>query len=329
VQFDQLNRRDILTLFGAAAAAWPAAAWSQQRTALPRVGILLYSSPRDDPQMAAFGGGLRDLGYIEGQNIILDYRYAEGRAEKLPALAAVLVRLQPDVIIAVGGDVAPSAKQATQTIPIVFAISADPEKLGLVASLSRPGGNATGVTFLQDELASKRMQLLKDAAPRISRVALLWNPDHPDNELRDAQRAGQNLGIDLYPIEVRGSDDFDAAFQAATRARSDALYVVSSRHTVLNIPRIVDFAAKNRLPLVGGWGAWAKAGGLLSYGPNVGVMVRRAATHVDRILKGAKLSDLPVEQPTKFELIVNQKTAKTLNLTIAESFLLQADEVIE
>jgi putative ABC transport system substrate-binding protein len=329
VQFDQLKRRDVLTLFGGAAMAWPAAAWSQQRAALPRVGVLLYSSPHDDPQMEALRRGLQDLGYVEGRNIIFEYRYAEGRPERLPALAVELARLQPDVVFAMGGDVSPAAKQATQTIPIVFAISADPEQLGLVASLGRPGGNATGVTFLQDELASKRLELLKEAAPHVSKVAYLSNPLHADNELREATRAAQTLGIELHALEVRSADDFESAFQRAIAARIDALYVVSSRQTVQGLPRIVDFAVRSRLPLAGGWGAWAKAGGLLSYGPNIGGMARRSATHVDRILKGAKPSDLPVEQPTKFELIVNQKTAKALGLTIAESFLLRADEVIE
>jgi putative ABC transport system substrate-binding protein len=329
LQFDRLNRRDVLTLFGGAAMAWPAAAWSQQRAAPSRVGVLLYSSPQADPQMEALRRGLQDLGYVEGRNIIFEYRYAEGRPERLPALAAELVRLQPDVLFVMGGDVSPAAKQATQTIPTVFAISADPEQLGLVASLGRPGGNATGVTFLQDELASKRLELLKEAAPHVSRVAYLSNPDHADHELREATRAAQALGIEMHALEVRSRDDFESAFQAAIAARIDAIYVVSSRQTVQSIPRIVDFAVKNRLPLAGGWGAWAKAGGLLSYGPNIGVMAQRAATHVDRILKGAKPSDLPVEQPTKFELIVNQRAAKGLGLTIPEGFLLRADEVIE
>jgi putative ABC transport system substrate-binding protein len=304
LQLDQLKRRDVLTLFGGAAMAWPAAGWSQQPNAPPRVGVLLYSSPQGDPQMEALRRGLQDLGYVEGRNIIFEYRYAEGRPERLPALAAELARLQPNVLFAMGGDVSPVAKQATQTIPIVFAISADPEQLGLVASLGRPGGNATGVTFLQDELASKRLELLKEAAPRVSKVGYLSNPNYADNELREAKRAAHTLGVELHALEVRSSDDLETAFQAALAARIDALYVVSSRQTVQSLPRIVDFAVKNRLPLVGGWGAWAKAGGLLSYGPNIGVMAQRAATHVDRILKGAKPADLPVEQPTKFELIV-------------------------
>jgi putative ABC transport system substrate-binding protein len=208
-------------------------------------------------------------------------------------------------------------------------MSADPLQLRVVASLARPGGNATGFTFLQDELASKRLELLKQVAPRISRVAFLSNPDHPDNELRVAQRTATALGIDLHPIEMRGPGDLDSALQAITQAPVDALYVVASRQTVASIPRIVNFATKKELPLAGGWGAWTQAGGLLSYGPNVGEVVRNATTYVDKIFKGAKPGDLPVQQPTRFELLINLRTAKTLGLSIPESLLLLADKVIE
>jgi putative ABC transport system substrate-binding protein len=324
-----MRRREFITLLGGAAVTWPLAARAQQPAKIPHLGVLLYSTPQADPQMESVRSGLRDLGYVEGRNLVVSYRYAEGKSERLPELAAELANLKPDVLLAIGGDVAPILVKATQIIPIVFAISADPVQLGLVASLARPGGNATGVTFLQDELASKRLELLKEAAPRISRVAFLWNPDHLDNEPREAQRAALSLNVQLQPVEVRGSADFEGAFRAATEAGADALYVVSSRHTVLNIPRIVDFAAKNRLPLAGGWGAWAKAGGLLSYGPNVNDMARRAADYVDKILKGAKPADLPAQQPTKFELVINLKTAKALGLTVPPVLLTSADAVIE
>jgi putative ABC transport system substrate-binding protein len=324
-----MRRREFITLLGGAAVTWPLAARAQQPAKIPHLGVLLYSTPQADPQMESVRSGLRDLGYVEGRNLVVSYRYAEGKSERLPELAAELANLKPDVLLAIGGDVAPILVKATQIIPIVFAISADPVQLGLVASLARPGGNATGVTFLQDELASKRLELLKEAAPRISRVAFLWNPDHLDNEPREAQRAALSLNVQLQPVEVRGSSDFEGAFRAATEAGADALYVVSSRHTVLNIPRIVDFAAKNRLPLAGGWGAWAKAGGLLSYGPNVNDMARRAADYVDKILKGAKPADLPAQQPTKFELVINLKTAKALGLTVPPVLLTSADAVIE
>jgi putative ABC transport system substrate-binding protein len=228
-----------------------------------------------------------------------------------------------------GGDVAVHVVKPAKSIPVVFMSSADPVQIGFVASLARPGGNATGVTLLMDDLASKRLELLKEVAPKISQAAFLWNPDHADNEQREAERAARALGMALRPFAVRGAADFDGAFRAAMAAGVDSLYVVSSRNTVLNMKTIVEFAAQNRLPLAGGWGAWAKSGGLLSYGPNLGVMARQAAGYVDKILKGAKPADLPVQQPTKFELIINLKTAKALGLTIPESFLLRADEVIE
>jgi putative ABC transport system substrate-binding protein len=272
---------------------------------------------------------LSDHGYIDGQTISIEYRFAEGKVERLADVAADLVRLKPDVLFPIGGDVAPFVAKATQTIPIVFVMSADPLQLGLVATLARPGGNATGFTFLQDELASKRLELLKEVAPRISRVAFLANPDHPDNELLAAQRAATALGVHLQPIEMRGPGDLDAALQAITKASADALYVVASRQTVAALPRIVDFATKNGLPLAGGWGAWAQAGGLLSYGPNVGEIVRSAATYVDKIFKGARPGDLPVQQPTRFELLVNLRSARALGLSIPETFLLRADKVIE
>jgi putative tryptophan/tyrosine transport system substrate-binding protein len=322
-----MRRRQFIRLVGVAA-VWPFAAQAQPKP-IAKLGVLLYSNPQSDPQMASIRLGLSELGYVEGRNIAIEYRYAQGQVDRLPSLAAELVQLQPNVILAIGGDVAPIAKRFNQTIPLVFVSSADPEQLGLVASLSRPGGNATGVTLLQDALASKRLELLREAAPQISRVAFLWNPDHPDNEQREAQRAAQALGVQLHLVEVRSSDDFESAFRAANNAGIDSLYVVSSRQTVLNIKRIVEFAAQNRVPLAGGWGAWAKEGGLFSYGPDGVNMARRAANYIDRILKGAKPADLPVEQPTKFELIINLKTAKALGLTVPHSLLSRADELID
>jgi putative ABC transport system substrate-binding protein len=322
-----MRRRQFIRLVGIAA-VWPFAAQAQPKP-IAKLGVLLYSNPQSDPQMASIRLGLSELGYVEGRNIAIEYRYAQGQVDRLPSLAAELVQLQPNVILAIGGDVAPIAKRFNQTIPLVFVSSADPEQLGLVASLSRPGGNATGVTLLQDALASKRLELLREAAPQISRVAFLWNPDHPDNEQREAQRAAQALGVQLHLVEVRSSDDFESAFRAANNAGIDSLYVVSSRQTVLNIKRIVEFAAQNRVPLAGGWGAWAKEGGLFSYGPDAVNMARRAASFIDRILKGAKPADLPVEQPTKFELIINLKTARALGLTVPHSLLSRADELID
>ena len=323
-----MKRRNFICFLGSAAVL-PFSARGQPTARIPRLGILLYSNPKADPNMETLRSALRDLGYIDGQNVSFEYRYAEGRPERLPDLAADLVKLKPDVLFAAGGDVAPFASKATQTIPIVFVMSADPVQLGLVASHARPGGNATGFTFLQDELAAKRLELLKEAAPHISRVAFLWNPDHPDNEPREAQRAAAALGVQLRSMEVRGPGDLDSAFQAATLGGVDALYVVSSRQTVANIPRIVEFSIKNKLPLAGGWGAWAHAGGLLSYGPNVSKIMRQAAAYVDKTLKGTKPAELPVQQPTNFELVINARTAKALGLTMPPTLLTFATEVID
>jgi putative ABC transport system substrate-binding protein len=218
-----MQRRKFITLLGGAAATWPLTARAQQRTAkIPRLGVLIYSNPQTDPNTESFRRGMRELGYVDGQNIAIEYRYAESRPERLPELAADLVRRKPDVLFALGGDVAPDAGKATQSIPIVFAVSADPVQSGLVASLARPGGKATGVTFLLDELASKRLGLLKEAVPKVSHVALLFNPTHIDNELREAERAAAALGVKLHPTEVRGSGDLDGSFDAATRADVEA-----------------------------------------------------------------------------------------------------------
>ena len=322
-----MRRREFIT-FAGTAAALPFAALAQTKS-VPRLGVLLYSNPQSDPQMAAIRRGLSDLGYIEGRNIVIEYRYAEGRLDRLPILAGQLVGLQPNVILAIGGDVSPIAKQVDEKIPLVFFSSADPEQLGLVESLRRPGGNATGVTLIQDALASKRLELLKEAAPKISKVAFLWNPDHPDNEQRAAQLAAQALSLELQLVEVRSADDFEAAFRVANSAGVDSIYVVSSRQTVMNIKRIVQFATTSRIPLAGGFGAWAKEGGLFSYGPDAVKMAGRTASYIDKIFKGANPADLPVEQPAKFELIINLTTAKALGLTIPYSLLSRADELVE
>jgi putative tryptophan/tyrosine transport system substrate-binding protein len=324
-----MRRREFVTLLGGAAATWPLAARAQHPTKVPRLGVLLYSTPQADPQMETVRGGLRELGYVEGQNLVISYHYAEGKPERLADLAAALVREKPDLVLALGGDVAPYAVKATPTIPIVFVSSADPVQLGLAASLARPAGNATGVTLLLDDLASKRLELLKEAASHVKQAAFLWNPDHPDNELREAQRAAQRLDMRLQLVEMRGPGDLENAFRAVTEAGSDALYVVSSRQTALNIPRILDFAMKNRIPLAGGWGGWARAGGLLSYGPNVNDMGRRAVDYMDKILKGAKPADLPIQQPTRFELVINAKAAKTIGIEVPPMLLARADEAIE
>jgi putative ABC transport system substrate-binding protein len=295
----------------------------------PRVGVLIYSTPDRDPNTQSFLRGMRELGYENGRNVDIEFRFAEGKPERLPDLAADLVRLKPDLIYALGGDVIPWVAKATRTIPIVYATSADPVGGGFAASLAKPGGNATGVTFLSDELAAKRLELFKLAAPRITRVGFLRDPSHADNEEPLAQRAAAALRVQMHPVPVRGPSDLDRALDATAKADIDALYVVSSRHTAASVGRIVAFANDRKLPLVGGWGAWVQAGGLLSYGPNVGEMVQQSAVYVDRVLKGAKPADLPVQQPTRFELHLNLKTAKALGLAIPEPFVLLANRVIE
>ncbi len=294
-----------------------------------RLGVLLFSTPDADPNLPTFRQGLSELGYVEGNNLTTVYRYAEGRPERLANLAVDLASLKPDVIFVLGGDVARFAKTATTAIPIVVAASADPVQMGLVPSLARPGGNVTGVTYVSSDLAAKRLQLLKEAAPRISRVAVLWNPDHIDPEYAETQAAGRRLGVHVQSLEVRGPDDFEAAFQAAAAARAEAIIVVSSRLMTFKRQHIMEFAALHRIPVVSGWGPWAHAGTLLSYGPDLNASVRRAAVYVDRILKGVNPADLPVEQPTTFDLVVNLKTAKALGLTIPPSLQVQATHVIE
>ena len=315
-----------LTLALALLAA-PLFAEAQPAGKIARLGVLLFGAT--DPNLDAFRQGLRELGHIEGRNLIIEYRTAEGNAERLPELAVELVRLKPDLIFASGGDVAPFAKRATATIPIVVVTSADPVTGGLVASLARPGGNVTGLTFLSADLAAKRIQFLKEAAPAISRVGLLRNPDHADDELEETQTAARTLGIQIHSLEVRGPADFEGAFQAAVRGRAQAIIVASSRVMTINRARILELAERNKLPLVGGWGPWAQGGALFSYGPDLDPIFRRAAIHVDKILRGAKPADLPVEQPTKFELVINLGTARALGLTIPPPLLLRADRVIE
>jgi putative ABC transport system substrate-binding protein len=327
ILFD-MRRRELITLLGVAL-AWPLAARAQKPVRIPRLGVLLFSTPQAERGMEPVRRTLRGLGYVDGRNLAIEYRFAEGKPERLPDLAAALVAAKPDVLLALGGDVTPAVVSATQTIPIVFSSSADPVQLGFVASLARPGRNATGVTFLLDELASKRLDILKQIAPLISRVGFLSNPDHLDNERRQAERAAAALGIGLTPLEVRRAADFDSAFEMAMAVRIDALYVVSSRLTAQHLDRIVRFAAEHRLPLAGGWGDWAQQGGLLSYGPNIDDMIGRAVTYVDRILKGAKPAELAVQQPIEFALVINLKTAKALDLTVPPTLLATADEVIE
>lgn len=296
---------------------------------MARLAVVLFDAPAANPNLAAFVAGLRDLGYVEGRNVALDYRHAGGRPELVPGLGLQAASLKPDVIVVLGGDMVPTVKAATSTLPVVMLTSSDPVEAGMVASFARPGGNVTGVAFVSEETAGKRLEFLKLAVPSLTRVAVLWNPDHPDGEYRSAEAAARHLGIHLQSLEVSRLADFDAAFEAARRARAEALMVVSSRFMNFNRARVLDFALRQRLPVVTGWGPWALAGGLMSYGPDLDVLARRTATHVDRILKGADPGRLAVEQPAKFELVINLKTAKMLGLAIPQSLLARADRIIE
>jgi putative ABC transport system substrate-binding protein len=260
---------------------------------------------------------------------VIDYRYAEGKPDRLRGLAGELVATKPDLIFALGGDVAPSARVATSTIPIVIAVSNDPVQAGLVASLARPGNNITGVTFVSSDLAAKRLQFLRDIAPTLAHVAVIWNPDHVDPEYRETQGAAKTLGIQIQSLEVRSAEDFDSVFQSAMNAGIQALMPITSRLMLTNRERIIEFSRERRLLLASGFGPWAREGALLSYGPDIDAATRRAAGYVDRILRGAKPDELPIEQPTKFQLVINGKTAKSLGLTIPPRLLATADQVIE
>ena len=321
----------MLIALGAGALAWAGAVRAQAPT-VRRIGLLSGFSPSTyAASYPAFPLGLRDLGWVEGKNISIEYRYAEGRHDRLPDLAAELVRLKVDVIVATATSDAQAAQKATRVIPIVMVAGGDPVASGLVESLARPGGNVTGLSQILQELGGKRLELLKEIVPKLSSVAVLWNPQSASATLgwKENQQPAQQLGIQLHSLEVRSANELDEAFEAATRARAGALAILPDPVISTNLKRIVDFAAKSRLPSIYQSSDFADAGGLVSYGPDRADLFRRAATYVDKILKGAKPSDLSVERPTKLELVVNVKTAKALGITIPQSVLFRADRVIE
>ena len=330
-----MRRRGFIKLLGAAAAAWPLAAHAQQQAGrVPRIGFLGLTSPSDRPSLLdAFRQGLRELGWVEGQNIVIDYRYAEGRVDRLPDLAAELVRLKVDVIIASAGtQVATAAKSATETIPIVMIAVRDPVGTGFIASLARPGGNVTGVSGTAGlEWVAKQLELLKETVPKIRRVAILSNPANAYHQLaiKEVNVAARSLGMQLQLLEARGPTEFDGAFAAMTKERVGALVVLSDVIFNDHRTRLVDLAARSRLPSAYGIRESVEAGGLMSYGPSFLDFYRRSAAYVDKNLKGDKPADLPVEQPTKFELVINLKTAKALSLTVPPTLIARADEVIE
>ena len=325
-----MRRRDFIKVIAGSTAAWPLAAHAQQPGKVPRIGYLSSSSA--SAREEALWQGLRELGYVEGKNIVIEYRFAKGKFDQLPDLAAELVRLEVDVIVAAATQASLAAKGVTRTIPIVMSIVSDPVGSGLIASLARPGANITGTASMTAEVVGKSLELLKETVPKLSRVAVLWNPDNAIFQaqmLRETQVAAGALGVQLRTFGARGADEFDRAFAAMTRARAGALLVLADTILILHRAPIVDFAAKSRLPAMYGTRDYAAAGGLMSYGPNYADILRRTATYVDKILKGAKPADLPVEQPTKFEFVINLKTARTLGLNIPLPLLGRADEVIE
>jgi putative tryptophan/tyrosine transport system substrate-binding protein len=328
-----ITRRVFIRTLAGGLVAVPLAASAQQAAKVARIGYLGADRAAVPHLHEAFRQGLRDLGYVEGRTLVIEYRDAEGKLDRLPALASELVALKVDAIVASGTLAALAAKQATRTLPIVFAAAADPVTSGLVTSLAQPGGNVTGLSLLAPELVGKCLELLTQAVPGVSRIAVLWQPGGQGERteqdmLKAADVTARALGVRLQVVEARGPKDFDRAFSRMTRVRAGALTVLPSGMFNNERRRLVDLAGKNRLLAVYPLREYVDAGGLMAYGPDLADLSRRAATYVDKILKGTKPADLPVEQPTKFELVINLKTAKALGLTIPQSVLGRADEVI-
>ena len=323
-----MRRREFMTVLGGAAVAWLLAAHAQQPGKVWRMGFIAHGH---ESFYDALFEGLREYGYEEGRNLIVERRYAQGQAERFKEFAAEMVRLNVDIIIVVTTPAALAVKKATTTIPIVHPNAIDPLNTGLIASLAHPGGNLTGGAQLTAEVSAKRLEILKRVVPRLSRVAALWNPANPALVFswKETQGAARALGVTLQSHEVQGPKDFAAAFAMTADERPDALLVLQDAVTMQQRNEIIDFAIQKRLPSMFQEKGWAVAGGLMSYGENLPSMYRRAAYFVDRIFKGAKAADLPVEQATKFDMVLNLKTAKAIGLTIPDSVLVLADEVIE
>jgi ABC-type uncharacterized transport system substrate-binding protein len=327
-----MNRRAFITLISGAVAAWPLGTRAQQPGKMYRIGFLGNSTAAlEGSLVGSLREGLRDLGYVEGQNILIEYRWAEGQYEQFPALIAELLAQRVEVIVTAGTPASLAVKNATTSVPLVMVAVGDPVTTGLVASLARPGGNITGLTSTSEELDGKRLELLREVIPKLSHVAVFWNPENPTllTSLKEMRAAAQVLGIKVQVLEVRTPADLEETFKAIVRERPGALLVMGDRLFLHNRQRIMDFATKQRLPVVPGHPELVEAGGLMSYGASYPGMHRRAAYFVDRILKGAKPADLPVERPVKFELVLNLKAAKTLGLEVPPQLIARADEVIE
>jgi ABC-type uncharacterized transport system substrate-binding protein len=326
-----MRRREFITLLGGAAVAWPLAARAEQPAKVPRIGFLRFGlASANAERVEALRTGLRDLGYVEGKNIVIEFRWTE-RIDQLPELAAELARMNVDAIFAMSSTEVEPTRQATQTIPIVFAVHADPVGLGHVASLARPGGNITGLTIILTDLVAKQLEILKEAVPQATRIGVLFSRTAPSHRpaLQAVETAGARLGVQLVMVPVRTGEDFEGAFSTMSREQVGSFLVVSAPLTISHRARLAELALEHRLPGMVGSKENVESGGLMNYGADFNDMFRRVATYIDKILKGAKPADLPVEQASKYELVINLKTAKAIGLTISEAFLLRADKVIE
>jgi putative tryptophan/tyrosine transport system substrate-binding protein len=332
MQFDQLKRREFITLLGGTAVAWPLAAHAQQSGRVYRIGVLETAPAASNvANFDALRKGLRELGYFEGQNLVLDYRSADGRPERFPQLAAELLRLNVDLIVTRGTPAVMAAKNATETIPVVMAASGEPVVAGVVAGLARPGGNVTGLSALTSELVAKRLELMRETVPGIRRIAFLQNMENSvaPSQWEEFKTAAPSLGFEAQLLDVREPEHIVGAFDTAIAQRVDAILVGNDTVTLANRRQVVELATKHRMPAMYHAREFVDVGGLMTYSVSFPDLYRRAATFVDKIFKGAKPADLPVEQPTKIELIVNVKAAKAIGLAIPESLLARADEVIE
>lgn len=325
-----MRRREVLKLLGGAATAWPLVARAQHK--MPRVGFMGNSTAALEANLVnSFRAGLRELGYEEGRNIVIDYLWAEGNYERFPALVDQFIAAKVDVIVTAGTPAALAVKEKTKTVPLVVVAAGDPVGTGLVQNLARPERNLTGLSSIAPDLEGKRLQLLREVVPTLSRVAMFFNSLNPFHvaSVRQAGAAAQTLGLKLQPLDIRSADDFDSAFAAIRKERPDALFILADRVFLHNRQRIMDLAAEQRLPSINAYEELVEAGGLLSYGPSYEDMHKRAATYVDKILKGAKPGSLPIEQPTKFTFTINLKTAKALGVTIPSQLLGLADRLVE
>jgi putative tryptophan/tyrosine transport system substrate-binding protein len=326
-----LRRREFITLLGGAAASWPLAARAQQAGKVARIGSLRHGpAAANADRIEAMRAGLRQLGYVEGKNIVIEFRWAE-TVDQLPELATELVRMNVDVIFAPSSTEVEAARQAARTIPIVFAVHADPVGIGHVASLPRPGGNITGLTMLMTDLAAKELEILKEAVPQATRIGVLWNPTTPSHPpaVQAVKDAGEKLGVELRMAPARTAEDFDGALASMAAERVGAVLVLGAPLILSHRARLAELALKYRLPSMFGIREPVEAGGLMSCAADLNDLTQRAAVYIDKILKGAKPADLPVEQASKYELFINLKTAKAIGLTMPEAFLLRADKVIE